>query len=226
MKALRSLFGKLTARFRTRSAPPRRIEPELVPIEDVPGLPRVLLIGDSISMGYTFPVRELLSAQANIHRVPTNGRSTRVGLLDIDAWLGSGKWDVIHFNWGIHDLTRTPEGVCPVPPGEYESNLRVLVAKLKRTGAKLIWATTTPIRHEVFLPERPFGDVVEYNAIAWQVMDENDIAINDLYEAALPRAAELQIPAEVHFTSEGSRFLGELVATHIATALRSRLADR
>ena len=38
------------------------------PIQDNPALPRVLLIGDSISIGYTLPVRELLDGRANLHR--------------------------------------------------------------------------------------------------------------------------------------------------------------
>jgi hypothetical protein len=69
----------------------------------VAGLPRVLLIGDSISMGYTLDVRELLKGKANVHRIPTNGGPTTNGLKNIKAWLGDSKWDVIHFNWGLHD---------------------------------------------------------------------------------------------------------------------------
>ena len=38
--------------------------PVTAPITDEPGLPRVLLIGDSISMGYTLSVRELLKSKA------------------------------------------------------------------------------------------------------------------------------------------------------------------
>ena len=67
----------------------------------------MLLIGDSISIGYTFPVRELLKDKANVHRVPTNGRSTKGGLADIDTWLKPRNWHVIHFNFGFHDLMNT-----------------------------------------------------------------------------------------------------------------------
>ena len=73
-------------------------------IEDQPGLPRVLLIGDSISIGYTIPVRNLLKGKVNVHRIPTNGGPTIKGLNQIEAWIGKKKWDVIHFNWGLHDL--------------------------------------------------------------------------------------------------------------------------
>jgi len=90
------------------AAPPkarkRPANPAMAPVKDVHGLPRVLLIGDSISIGYTVPVRGLMKAKANVHRPRTNCGPTTKGLAEIDAWLGDGKWDVIHFNWGLHDL--------------------------------------------------------------------------------------------------------------------------
>ena len=73
----------------------RKPNPSLAPIQDVAGLPRVLLIGDSISMGYTLPVRELLAGSANVHRIPTNGGPTTRGIESIDAWLGDIGTDVI-----------------------------------------------------------------------------------------------------------------------------------
>src|SRR5438093_8938340 len=82
----------------------RAADPAMQEIQDDPKLPRVLLIGDSISIGYTVPVRELLKGKANVHRPLTNCEATVRGLRDLDKWLGSGKWDVIHFNWGLHDL--------------------------------------------------------------------------------------------------------------------------
>jgi acyl-CoA thioesterase-1 len=87
----------------------RKPHPSLVKVEDVAGLPRVLLIGDSISMDYTVDVREMLKGTANVHRIPINGGPTTNGLKNIKAWLGDSKWDVIHFNWGLHDLKYVQE---------------------------------------------------------------------------------------------------------------------
>ncbi len=78
---------------------PRKPYPAFATVEDDPRLPRVLLIGDSISIGYTVPVRKLLAGKANVHRIPTNGGPTTRGLEQIDKWLGKKPWDVIHFNW-------------------------------------------------------------------------------------------------------------------------------
>ena len=191
----------------------------LAPVEDHPGLPRVLLIGDSISIGYTLPTRELLKGKANVHRIPTNGGPTKNGTANIEKWLGTGKWDVIHFNWGIHDLKFMPDGKRQVEAEDYERNLRTLVARMKGTGAKLIWATTTPIPDGELNPPRKFGRVPEYNAIAEKVMKENGVAIDDLNAAITPRIAELQNAKDVHFKAEGSAFLAKQVVASIEAAL-------
>jgi len=182
-------------------------------------LPRVLLIGDSISMGYTLPVRKLLEGKANVHRIPANGGPTKNGLANIGHWLGTGKWDVIHFNWGIHDLKFMPDGKRQVEPADYEKNLRELVAKLKATGAKLIWATTTPIPKGELVPPRRFGEVAEYNAIAAKVMRAGGVRINDLNAWITPHLAKLQKPRDLHYTDEGYAFLARKVAAEIEAVL-------
>ena len=78
-----------------------QVNPAYAEIDDTPGLPRVLLIGDSISVGYTLPTRELLDGIANVHRLPENGGPTIRGLEKLESWLGECEWDVIHFNFGL-----------------------------------------------------------------------------------------------------------------------------
>jgi len=206
--------------------------PVMAPVVDEPGLPRVLLIGDSISMGYTLPVREVLKGQANVHRVPTNGGPTTRGLEQLDQWLGEGKWDVIHFNWGLHDLkyvlsgsdklvdVKSPEARRQVEPAAYEANLRQLVARLKKTGATLVWCSTTPV--PVGAKGRVPGDETEYNLIAKRIMLENNIRINDLEAFARPLLATIQRTADVHFHAEGSRQLAQKVADEIKAVLPAR----
>ena len=197
------------------------VHPSLVKIEDDPRLPRVLLIGDSISMGYTVPVRERLKGKANVHRIPANGGPTSRGIANLDNWLGDGNWDLIHFNWGIHDLKHMPDGTRQVEPADYEENLRALVEKLGATGAHLVWASTTPIPDPPLKPERTFGDETEYNAIAAKVMTEHQVPINDLHAGISPRFSELHRPQDLHFTAEGSEALADLVAAEIEGAFES-----
>jgi acyl-CoA thioesterase-1 len=107
-----------------------------------------------------------------------------------------------------------------VPPEEYEANLGELVARLKKTGATLIWCATTPVPPGA--AGRVVGDAAEYNAIATRIMQEHGIAVDDLYAVAKPRLAEIQRPANVHFTPEGSEFLARAVAKSIERALADR----
>ena len=206
--------------------------------------PRILILGDSISIGYTPFVQQAFGNSAmvvrpmNNHRAAENCAGTDRGLQAIDRWLsiGGGKWDVIHFNFGLHDLKHVnpedgrnsndkshPE---QSPPEEYEKQLTEIVGKLKATGATLIFATTTPV------PEggvRPFRDPASpeiYNSVAKRIMQENGIAVNDLYSFASARADEIQRSADVHFSREGSQLLAEQVTRSVRAALEKRQSSR
>ena len=134
---------------------------------------------------------------------------------------------MIHFNWGLHDLKYWKgtgakgkldlSGTQVSSPEAYEKQLRELVTQLKKTGAKLIWASTTPV------PEgsagRKAGDDRLYNEVAARVMSEAGVRVNDLHGAVVPRLEEFQLPRTVHFKTEGSRFLGERAAAAISEQL-------
>jgi acyl-CoA thioesterase-1 len=181
----------------------------------------VLLIGDSISIGYTLPVREALRGKANVHRIPENGGPTSRGVEKIDAWLGDGTWDVIHFNFGLHDLKQI-DGKHQVSLDDYTKNLDALVVRMLKTGATLVWASTTPVPDGNLNPPRLPADVVAFNEAAARVMKARGVRVDDLYAFALPRLKEIQLPANVHFSPSGSRALAAEVATSISTALAQR----
>ena len=84
------------AKAKAKAAKKRAANPAFRKVEDVAGLPRVLLIGDSISIGYTASVQKLLQGKANVHRAPTNCGPTTRGLQQLDRWLGDKSWDVVH----------------------------------------------------------------------------------------------------------------------------------
>ena len=206
--------------------------PSFAEIEDVEGLPRVLILGDSISMGYTLSVRAALKGEANVHRPAANCGPTDSGLKYLDKWLGEEKWEVIHFNWGLHDVMHYLNGVAKedrVPhttegafrrnsTAQYEEKLRELVARLQATGATLIWAGTTPIPDSSKGLWKP-GDAAIYNKVAAKVMTDNGILVDDLWSFAKPELAGIQKERDVHFSSKGSALLGKEVARVIKEAL-------
>ena len=94
--------------------------------------------------------------------------------------------------------------------------------RLGKTGAQLIWATTTPVPEGKQNPPRDASDLPAYNAAARRVMDSRGVIIDDLYAAALPRTAEIQLPGNVHFNHAGWEVLGAKAATVIDEALKSK----
>jgi len=207
-----------------------------------PALPNVLLIGDSISIGYTLDVRRLLKGKANIFRpmkadgTPANCQNTHYGLEHIHSWIGKRKWSVIHFNWGLWDLCYRVwqsngnshhdkiHGVQDVPIAQYPKNLEELVQILKRTKATLIWAATTVVPpHEA---GRKVGDEVKYNRVAAEVMRRNHIRTDDLHAltSQFPPSS-FRAPGNVHYTNAGYERIAEQVASAISGALQKDHAE-
>lgn len=183
-------------------------------VKDDPALPRVLLIGDSVSRGYTLSTRKHLAGKANVHRAPTNCGSSVNGVEKLDNWMGQGKWDVIHFNFGIHDVQKS------ISMDTYLKNLEVIAGRLKATGAKVIFATTTPIQDDPTKKINPAMAVVERNQAAIEIMKKNNVAVDDLFTVITPKLAEYQNVKDVHFKEEGYDYLGKAVAESIIPLLK------
>jgi len=216
-------------------------EPHLRALLGQPEPLRVLLLGDSISRGYTPFVREELRDRAHVVRAnrglfdrrPDNCAGTTKGVQHLDRWLAQdgGDWDVIHFNFGLHDLKRVkadtgrnsndPADPRQAEPEVYERQLRAIVARLRETGAELVFATSTPVPEGGVKPHRDPADVERYNGIARRVMAENDIAINDLYAVVEASDGTWQRPVDVHFTREGSAALADQVVQAILRRIAS-----
>jgi len=159
-------------------------------------LPRVLILGDQVYQQPAADLKKELKDKAEIHyprHEPGVVWNTLTALELLDRYLGEGKWDLIHVNCGLGDLIyRAPDmksfrvmprhagGRRTSAPEQYEKNLHTLAARLKATGAKIVWGSTTPIRHSstnVFAK----GSEIEYNAIAAKVMAKYGIPTNDMY---------------------------------------------
>lgn len=180
-------------------------------VKDDPQLPRVLLIGDSVSRGYTQSVRKVLAGKGNVHRAPANCGPTSLGLKKIEVWLGDGKWDVIHFNFGIHDRN--------TPVAEYSQRLEQLVERMQKTGAKLVWASTTPIPDDAG-KKQTAASIVERNKAAAEIMAKHGVVTDDLFTAITPHLDKMQNPNDVHFNAAGYEFLGQQVADGITKLLK------
>lgn len=217
--------------------------PKILLSKPIQNLPNVLILGDSISIGYTPFVKEMLAGKANVYRPtlendqPENCEGTTKGVRNIERWLtnsGSGnsfhQWDIIHFNFGLHDLkhvdpvtgenSKNRKDPLQADIKQYKKNLATIVEMLKSSGARLIFATTTPYPDDVEGVLRDAGMPLKYNRAAIKIMNRQSVVINDLYNFMLPRMNELQLPKNVHFKSEGYKELAGKVVARIDENIR------
>jgi hypothetical protein len=200
--------------------------------------PNVLLYGDSISIAYTEQVRESLEGKATVIRLFKNGGSSDHFIPNMnkmnetmfqpnleDGW--KFKWDLIHFNVGLHDLkylkgeNLNKNGKQVSSISIYKENLNKICKYLKTNNpkAKLVFATTTPVPANA--KGRYEGDSIKYNKAAREVFaNYPDIVINDLYSFSEPHLEEWgQKPGNVHYNKMGSTKQGKEVARIIAENL-------
>jgi hypothetical protein len=201
--------------------------------KDNPDLPNVLIIGDSISIGYTIAVRKFLDGKADVFRPGANCMYSGHGAQSMKAWVANRKWDVIHFNFGIWDTHYLHNGKLIMPNNlgnyktadlkrryshqQYIKNLEKVLKVVKRTKAKLIWASTTPF---VSYGEDTKEFLAENNKLAAQLMQDNDVVINDLYALALPNLKQWQLKDGCHFNPEGYTGLATQVAAKILAEIK------
>ncbi|MEP3477722.1 MAG: SGNH/GDSL hydrolase family protein [Fuerstiella sp.] len=198
-----------------------------------PALPKVLIIGDSISLAFTPHLEKQLDGMAVVKHHKGNAQHTGTGLKKIEQWIGQTQWDVIHFNWGLWDLCyRHPEskvqgkrdkinGTLTTSLQQYEQNLEQLVSRLQKTNAKLIWASTTVVPDNE--AGRIKGDEIKYNEVAAKIMKKHGIMTNDLHALTKTFAADqFSRPGDVHYTQDGYHRIGQQVADHLSKALKAK----
>ena len=191
---------------------------------------KILIIGDSISIGYTPFVKEALKDRAEVVHNKGNAQHTGTGLLKLEEWLGEENWDIIQFNWGLWDLCyRHPDakpygnrdkikGTLTFSPEDYAANLDKLVKRLKQTNAKLIFVTTS------YVPPgeagRIEGDEKRYNKRALEVMKKNGIMVNDIHKYSKKvHAKHKSAKGDVHYTEEGYKLLANKIIEKLETQL-------
>ncbi len=185
----------------------------------------VLIIGDSISIGYTPIVRELLKKKADVNRPlvrefsyiptsellidhgePVNCKTTLYSLKELDRWLDGRKWDVIHANWGLWDADTIDEVV-------YAAQLELLIKRILPHTNVLIISTTTPIAENENSKESrlKIQKISNFNKVVVNLARKYNLEVNDLHSVTVNRK-EIYAWDNVHFNGQGYELLAEKVA--------------
>lgn len=186
-----------------------------VPGNSVKDQPKVLLIGDSITGGYHGVVTEQLKGKAVVAKLATSKSVGDPALLaQISLVLGECHFDVVHFNNGMHGWDYTEE--------DYRKAFPELIATIKKgaPGAKLIWATTTPVREREKLEVIALRTerVKERNKIAAELVAKENIPVDDLYTLVADHTEYFS--DGVHFNKTGTAAQGAQVAQKILDVLK------
>ena len=184
-------------------------------------LPRVLLIGDSITRAYGSRVESLLKGTAYVGRLATSKSLGDPAYLEqVALILREQTFDAIHFNNGLHG-----EGYTEV---EYAAALPKLLTTLRRFAphSRLMWASSTDVRTEGRLDQfDAFNDrVLRRNAIAAEICARKSIPIDDLY-VVVQGHPEFHVKDGVHFTEAGIAAEADQVAAKVRELLSGRLVD-
>jgi len=180
-------------------------------------LPRVLLIGDSITRAYYPEVEKHLAGRAYVGRLATSAFISDPVLPEqIKLVLSQYKFDVIHFNNGMHGWQHSES--------EYEQSLAALLKTIRQVApdAKLIWANTTPLKvspaqTQDNQKQATDARIADRNAIALKFMQAKGILVDDLNT---PMAGHPELHSDnVHFNKEGVTQQAAQVARHIEKLL-------
>ncbi len=176
---------------------------------------RVLLLGDSIRMGYEPLVRDGLKEMAEVVAPEENGRFAKYTLWGVNLWIRDlGKPDIVHWNNGLWDLHHeAPMVEALTSLNEYVETIKRIMNELQRTEARIIFATTTPITPDG--AGRSNAEIDLYNSAAVELMKMNGIDVNDLNRIVKQDLAGNICEDKVHLTEQGNYRCAEQVIEKI-----------
>ena len=214
----------LNSGFRVIYRDEERSEEETVLLaEDVFGLPhqlkKLILLGDSIRMGYQPEAARILKGQMEVAGPAENGRWSGYILNSLRFWMPEwGTPDVIHLNAGLWDTGDDYGFGRPFTrPADYRENLELIIRVLREhyPDAKLILATTTPTLDRDQQVIRDFNEVLSGTA------KREGVFLNDLYSLFAGKEEKYICPDKIHLTKEGFSLAAQQVVRAVQKALLS-----
>ncbi len=187
----------------------------------------VLLIGDSIRMFCQENVKKDLGKEYSVYAPEENCKFSAYVLNSLRFWLSNfPKPDIIHWNAGLWDTAILyKEDGCFTDVAQYVENMKKILRELKKTGAKIIFATTTPVSDKKCYLDGPLppahknDDIIKYNTAVLEAFAQEDIQINDLF-ALLYNGKDRYLSEDmIHPNDEGKAFIGEAIANAIKSVI-------
>ena len=186
----------------------------------------VLLIGDSIRMGYEEAVKKSLENDARVYFPEENCRFASYVLRYMHEYknlLGDKQVDVLHWNAGLWDCLRLFEEEPHTPVDVYAYYIERICIRIKKIfpDAKVIFATSTSVQSELMATDfKRYNEEIEiYNKAATEVVKKYGFEINDLYTTSVGLPSDAHSDPVHYYTSFGTRVFAEQVLSYLLPAL-------
>lgn len=186
----------------------------------------LLLIGDSIRMGYDKAIEKTLEGKANVYFPTENCRFASYVLRYLHEYktlVKDGKVDVLHWNAGLWDCLRLFEEEPHTPIEVYAYYIDRICVRIKKVfpEAKVIFATSTSVLSEKMDKDfkRYNEEIEEYNKAAVEVVKKHGFAINDLYKVSTSLPEEAHSDSVHYYTTMGTKVFADQVLSYVVPAL-------
>ena len=186
----------------------------------------VLLIGDSIRMGYDKAVKKTLEGKANVYFPAENCRFASYVLRYIHEYgslVKDGDVDVIHWNAGLWDCLRLFEEEPHTPIDVYAYYIDRICVRIKKSfpNAKVIFATSTRVQSEKMQKDfkRYNEEIEKYNEAAVQVVKKHGFDVNDLYAVSATLPDEAHSDPVHYYTPMGTEAFTNAVLSYVLSTL-------
>ena len=183
---------------------------------------KVVLIGDSIRMGYQ-PLVVKKCTWAEVWGPTENCAHSVWTLTNFQQWVADQNPDIVHVNFGLHDVSVFLDGEHQIILPQYRLCLQRFIDRVKGLGgARMIWATTTPLyQPEEGVPmsqwkEVAVAEIDVYNAAALEIVQREGIPVNDLHDVIVRNGFAKCLSADgCHMTEFGNEVLSDAVVQAI-----------
>lgn len=187
---------------------------------------KILLIGDSIRIGYDKYVKKVFEMKAEVYYPNENCRFTSYIIRQLSEWkiqLGLGNdIDLVHWNAGLWDDLVMLDGKHLISIDLYKENIERICCLIEKLfpKAKMIFATSTPVQEELFTAYKRYNSDTEiYNAAAIEIIGKHNGKVNDLYLLMKNASSECYSDSTHFYTKIGA----ELITKQVVRCIENEL---
>ena len=185
---------------------------------------KVMLIGDSIRLGYQDRVRQMLDGRAVLCAPEENCRFSAYTLFNLQPWMPDNDFDVVHWNNGQWDTCYMSDGRIHTPLATYLEIQKRIVEILRRKARRLVFATTTPVHADQYekaaINGRKNVDIEAYNRAAVKELSALGVEINDIHAALAGSVTTYISEDKVHLSPAGVETCARLVVAAVTGSPR------